>query len=53
MAAINLNDRRRDVARDICRIYEVTEDTFLLAQGLPYITKDQEEAIPENNHHPI
>lgn len=24
MAAINLNDRRRDVARDICRIYEVT-----------------------------
>ena len=28
-----------------CRIYEVTEDTFLLAQGLPYITKDQEEAI--------
>lgn len=24
MAAINLNDRRRDVARDICRTYDVT-----------------------------
>ena len=24
MAAINLNDTRRDVARDICRIYDVT-----------------------------
>ena len=24
MAAINLNDKRRDVARDICRIYDVT-----------------------------
>ena len=24
MPAINLNDRRRDVARDICRAYDVT-----------------------------
>ena len=28
-----------------CAVYEVTEDPFQLKQGLPYISKDQEEQI--------
>lgn len=28
-----------------CAVYEVTEDSFKLAQGLPYITPEQEEGI--------
>lgn len=28
-----------------CAVYEVTDDEFKLAQGLPYITKEQEEGI--------
>ena len=28
-----------------CAVYEVTDDSFKLKQGLPYITKEQEESI--------
>ena len=28
-----------------CAVYEVTDDEFLLKQGLPYITSEQEESI--------
>ena len=36
------DDRYKNVD---CAVYEVTEDSFKLKQGLPYITKEQEESI--------
>ena len=37
------NDKRYDTVD--CAVYEVTDDEFKLKQGLPYITKEQEEGI--------
>ena len=36
------DDRYKNVD---CAVYEVTDDSFKLKQGLPYITKEQEEKI--------
>ena len=39
------NPKSEEYANVDCAVYEITTDTFKLAQGLPYISPEQEEGI--------